>query len=266
LGLARSSFYYEPAEVPLEDIQTMQQIDKIYLKFPFFGSRRIAQELSLSGLAVNRKRVQRLMRNMGIEAIYPRRRTTIASPQHRVYPYLLKDMKIKRANHVWCSDITYIMIETGVMYLVAVMDWYSRYVLSWELSNSLDASFCVTALEESLRHHRPLIFNTDQGSQFTSQEFTGVLQEQGVAISMDGRGRALDNVFIERLWRTVKYEDVHLKYYSTGDDLYNGLTNYFEFYNDRRRHQSLNQLTPRQVFEKSLAQQKTGNRTRFSIA
>ena len=230
----------------------MRQIDELYLKWPFYGSRRIAAELSTDKRPVNRKRVQRLMTVMGIQAIYPRKRTTVPSANHRVYPYLLRGLTIDRANQVWCSDITYVPLTRGFMYLVAVMDWYSRCVLAWELSNTLDASFCVRALREALRDQRPDIFNTDQGAQFTSTEFTRILGEHQIAISMDGRGRALDNVFIERLWRSVKYEDIYLKDYVTVADLYDGLADYFDFYNRIRKHQALQDRTPLEVYEESI--------------
>jgi putative transposase len=235
-----------------EDLALMRRIDEIYLKWPFYGSRRITTELSTDDQPVNRKRVQRLMAVMGIQAIYPRKRTTFRSPEHRVYPYLLRGLTIDRANQVWCSDITYIPLTRGFMYLVAIMDWYSRYVLAWDISNTLDASFCVQALGEALRIQRPDIFNTDQGAQFTSIEFTRILADHQVAISMDGRGRALDNVFIERLWRTVKYENIYLKDYVTAADLYEGLSDYFDFYNRIRKHQALRDRTPVEVFEESI--------------
>lgn len=252
LELPRSSYYYEPMQASKEELKLMRRIDEVYLKWPFYGSRRITAELSTDDQPVNRKRVQRLMAVMGIQAIYPRKRTTIRSPNHRVYPYLLRGLTIDRANQVWCSDITYVPLSRGFMYLVAVMDWYSRYVLAWDLSNTLDASFCVQALRDALSNQRPDIFNTDQGAQFTSFEFTRILGEHQVAISMDGRGRALDNVFIERLWRSVKYEDIYLKDYVTVADLYEGLTGYFDFYNRIRKHQALRDRTPFEVFEESI--------------
>jgi putative transposase len=248
LDLPRSSFYYEPLPTPQEDLELMRQIDELWLKRPYFGSRRIAQQLGSEDQPLNRKRVQRLMRTMGIEAIHPRRKTTITAPGHRLYPYLLRELTIDRPNQVWCSDITYIPMEIGFMYLVAVMDWYSRYVLAWELSNTLDAEFCILALRTSLTDRQPVIFNTDQGSQFTCLEFTSVLDQRGIAISMDGRGRALDNVFIERLWRSLKYEDIYLKSYTGVDDLYGGLSEWFTFYNHKRRHQGLNGQTPCEAY------------------
>ena len=203
---------------------------------------------------------------MGIEAIYPQPRTTIHALNHRVYPYLLRDLTIGRANQVWCSDITYLPMETGFMYLVAVMDWHSRFVLAWELSNTLDTTFCVVALQSALTAYQPTIFNTDQGSQFTSLEFTGILERHRIAISMDGRGRALDNVFIERLWRSLKYEDIYLKSYTSVDDLYSGLDNYFQFYNRERKHQRLDKRTPYDVFTKSIQQQNRLNSKRLKPA
>jgi putative transposase len=252
LGLPRSTYYYEPATESPENLALMRRIDEQYLKTPFFGSRRMADWLSRWGLPVNRKRVQRLMRLMGIEAVYPRKKTSIPGVGHKVYPYLLRDVHVVRANQVWCTDITYLPMWRGFMYLVAIMDWYSRYVLSWRISNSLETSFCVEALEAALELGRPEIFNSDQGAQFTSQAFTGRLEEEGIAISMDGRGRALDNVFIERLWRTVKYEDIYLKDYGDVDDLYQGLDRYFDFYDHERPHQSLHYKTPHEVYQASL--------------
>ena len=252
LGLPRSTYYYELATESPENLALMRRIDEQYLKTPFFGSRRMADWLSRCGLPVNRKRVQRLMRLMGIEAVYPRKKTSIPAVGHKVYPYLLRDVQVARANQVWCTDITYLPMWRGFMYLVAIMDWYSRYVLSWRISNSLETSFCLEALEAALELGRPEIFNSDQGAQFTSQTFTGRLEEAGIAISMDGRGRALDNVFIERLWRTVKYEDIYLKEYGDVDDLYQGLDRYFDFYDHERPHQALHYKTPYHVYQASL--------------
>jgi putative transposase len=253
LDLARSTYYYEPAQETLENLALMRRIDEQYLKTPFLGSRKMALELSTPEEAVNRKRVQRLMRKMGIAAICPRKKTTIPNVGHRVYPYLLRGLTIDRSNQVWCSDITYIPMQGGFMYLVAIMDWYSRYVLSWRTSNTLDTEFCVAALEDALSHAKPDIFNTDQGSQFTSREFTGRLEQNQVAISMDGRGRAMDNIFIERLWWSVKYEDVYLKEYASVADLNEGLDRYFDFYDHRRKHQSLDYRTPYDVFTGGLS-------------
>lgn len=263
LGLARSTYYFEPARESEMNLALMRQIDAQYLKTPFYGSRRMALELSTPEKPVNRKRVQRLMQIMGIEAIYPRPKTSQASAEHAVYPYLLRGLTIDRANQVWCADITYLPLARGFMYLVAVMDWHSRHVLAWRVSNSLDTAFCVEALEGALARGRPEIFNTDQGSQFTSRAFTSVLQANRIAISMDGRGRALDNVFIERLWRTVKYEEVYLKEYASVADLIEGLEAYFAFYDYRRRHQALENRTPHEVYQASLAE-RAGRRARKS--
>lgn len=228
----------------------MRLIDEQYLRTPFFGSRQMSSVLTRQlQQPVNRKRVQRLMRQMGIEAIYPRPRTTQRNAGHRVFPYLLRNLEITRKDQVWCTDITYVPLRGGFMYLVAVMDWHTRYVLSWRLSNSLESHFCITALEDSLTHSQPEIFNTDQGSQFTCQAFTTVLQDHGIAISMDGRGRALDNVFIERLWRTVKYEDIYLKDYATPIELEKGLQSYFAFYCHERPHSSLGYHTPAEAYQ-----------------
>jgi putative transposase len=243
LGLSRGSWYYEPEVETTENLKLMRRIDEQYLATPFFGSRRMALELG-----VNRKRVQRLMRRMGLEAIYPKPRTTLRNLEHKIYPYLLRDLAIERPNQVWSSDITYIPLRGGYLYLTAILDWYSRYVLAWRLSNTLDGAFCLEALEESLQHARPEIFNTDQGAQFTSLAFTGCLESHGIAISMDGRGRALDNVFVERLWRSVKYEEVYLKDYQDAWHAESSLDEYFEFYDHRRRHQALDYRTPAEVY------------------
>ena len=231
----------------------MRLIDEQYLYTPFCGSRGMTQWLIRQGYAVNRKRVQRLMRTMGLEAIYPRRRTSVPSPEHRIYPYLLRNLAIERPDQVWSADITYVPLRRGFMYLVAVLDWHSRYVLSWELSNTLDSGFCVAALEAALARQRPEIFNTDQGAQFTSQAFTGLLEAADVAISMTRkrvprRGRALDNVFIERLWRTVKYENIYLHGYETAAELERGLAAYFDFYRYERLHMALGYQTPWEVY------------------
>ncbi len=228
----------------------MELIDRQYVKTPFYGSRKMVVHLACKGYKVNRKRVQRLMRLMDIHAIYPKRDLSRKRKEHKIYPYLLKGANIDRSNFVWSSDITYIPLKQGYLYLVAIIDWYSRYVLSWRLSNTLDVSFCIEALEEAFEKGRPIIFNTDQGSQFTSKEFTQMLLNKDIKISMDGRGRAFDNIFIERLWRTVKYEDVYLKGYETGKDLKMGLDDYFPFYNNERYHQSLNNRTPYEIHYK----------------
>lgn len=221
----------------------MRAIDEAYLRTPFYGSRRMAEVLG-----VNRKRVQRLMRRMGLEAIYPKPRTTQRNADHKIYPYLLRNLAIERPDHVWSSDITYVPMPTGFMYLTAVMDWFSRHVLAWRLSNTLDGLFCVEALEVALSAARPEIFNTDQGVQFTSRAFTGRLEEHQVAISMDGRGRALDNVFVERLWRSVKYESIYLHEFATVAALERGLAEYFRFYSHERPHQALDYRTPAEVY------------------
>ena len=243
LGLNRSSWYYEPAGETAENLALMRRLDEQYMATPFYGSRKLAEVLG-----VNRKRVQRLMRLMGLEAIYPRPRTTLRDREHRIYPYLLRSVEVVRPNQVWSSDITYIPMPRGFMYLTVILDWYSRYVLAWRLSNTLDGSFCLEALEEALGGERPEIFNSDQGVQYTALAFTSRLERAGVAISMDGRGRALDNVFVERLWRSVKYEDVYLKAYGTVAELESGLTSYFDFYCHRRPHQALGYRTPGEVY------------------
>ena len=243
LGLARSSCYYRTKGESAANLALMRQIDEVYTRCPFYGSRRIADELGAS-----RGRVQRLMRVMGIEAIYPKRRTTWPGPGHKIYPYLLRNVEVTRVNQVWSSDITYVPLLRGWLYLVAVLDWVSRKVLAWRLSNTLDGRFCLAALDEALSLARPEVFNTDQGCQFTSQAFTGRLAEAGVSISMDGRGRALDNAFIERLWRSVKYEEVYLRDYTSVREAEASLRAYFTFYNHRRRHQSLGYRTPAAVY------------------
>ena len=221
----------------------MRAIDEQYLGTPFYGSRKMADVLG-----VNRKRVQRLMRKMGIEAIYPKKRTTWPGAGHKIYPYLLRNVEVTRPNQVWAGDITYVPLQHGFLYLVAIMDWYSRYALSWRLSNTLTGSFCIEALEEALQRARPEIFNSDQGSQFTADAFTSRLEAHGIAISMDGRGRAIDNVFIERLWRSVKYEEVYLKDYVDGWQADASLAAYFRFYNQQRIHQALGYRTPWDVY------------------
>jgi putative transposase len=232
-----------------EDLELMRLLDELHLRWPCYGSRRLTWCLREAGYLVNRKRVQGLMRRMGLEAIYPRPRTSQPHLEHRIYPYLLRDVVVCRPDQVWSADITYVPMRRGFMYLVAILDWHSRYVLAWRLSNTLDSDFCVEALNAALRRGRPEIFNTDQGSQFTSQAFTGVLESQGIAISMDGRGRALDNVFIERLWWSVKYEDVYVWRYETASELEAGLRRYFEHYNHRRPHQALDNRRPWEVYQ-----------------
>ncbi|MCL6471979.1 MAG: IS3 family transposase [Firmicutes bacterium] len=255
LKLSRSSIYYVPAEVSERDLKLMREIDEIHLKYPFYGSRRIRNELWDRGFKVGRGHVATLMKKMGIEALYPKPRLSKPHPDHKVYPYLLKGLDITEANHVWCADITYLPMAKGFCYLVAIMDWASRKVLSWRLSNTLDASFCTEALEEAIsRFGTPQIFNTDQGSQFTSEAFTSILIENGIKISMDGKGRWMDNVFIERLWRNVKYEEVYIKAYGSISEARRELKEYFELYNQRRRHQGLDDLTPDEVYFATLKQ------------
>ncbi len=249
LGLGRSSYYYEPVPESAANLKLMRQIDELYLARPYYGSRRMSVWLREQGQEVNRKRVQRLMRRMGLEAIYRKPRTSIPGAGHKVYPYLLRGLPISRPNQVWATDITYVGLRHGFLYLAAIIDWYSRYVLAWRLSNSLDSTFCVEALDEALDRARPEIFNTDQGVQFTSATFTERLESAGVAISMDGKGRALDNVFTERLWRKVKYEEIYLKDYVDGADCHTGLKAYFPFYNHERFHQSLAYQTPAAVYQ-----------------
>ena len=248
LDVSRSGLYYQPVEVSEEDLTLMKLIDRQYLATPFYGARRIAAWLKNQGYTVNRKRIRRLMQVMGLKAIYRRPRTSQPAPGNKIYPYLLNGMKVTRPNQVWAADITCIPMARGFLYLVAIIDWYSRYVLAWRLSNTMDAGFCVEALEGALQKGRPEIFNTDQGAQFTSEAFTGLLERHGVRISMDGKGRYSDNLFIERLWRTVKYEEVYLKAYQDGKDARVGIGGYFRFYNAERPHQALGYRTPAEVF------------------
>jgi putative transposase len=247
LGLNRSSLYYEPAGESAENLHLMRRIDEQYLRTPFYGWPRMTAFLRRAGYAVNHKRVQRLMQKMGLQAIYPKPKTSMAAKEHQVYPYLLRGLTLTQPQQVWSADITYIPLRHGFMYLVAVIDWYSRYVLAWQLSNTLDSHFCVDALQLALCQGQPNIFNSDQGSQFTATAFTTCLHQKGIRISMDGRGRALDNIFVERLWRSVKYEDIYLKDYLTVPALAAGLDAYFRFYNHERLHQSLNYRTPAEV-------------------
>jgi len=250
-GVARATFYRQqaPGEASEEDLLQCRLIDEEYTRRPFYGSRRMVVYLARQGHTVNRKRVQRLMRLMGLAGMAPGPSTRVKHPGHRVYPYLLGGIAVTRPNQVWSTDITYLRLLRGFVYLVAIIDWYSRRVLSWRISNSMDTSFCVDCLEDALSlHSKPEIFNTDQGSQFTSAAFTGMLQREEIAISMDGRGRALDNLFVERLWRSLKYEDVYLKGYGTIAELTIGLTEYFAFYNAERPHQSLGNRTPNAVY------------------
>ncbi len=249
LGVNRSSYYYQPATESKLNLELMKLIDKQYLKTPFYGYRKMTVYLRNLEYAVNWKRVRRLMNLMGIQAVGPKPQTSQPAKAHKTYPYLLRGVKITHPNQVWSADITYIPMARGFMYLVAILDWYSRYVLFWEISNTLDGTFCLAALEGALeRYGKPEIFNTDQGSQFTADAFTGRLKDAGVKISMDGRGRFVDNIFVERLWRSVKYEDIYLHEYETGADLTAGLTSYFNLYNHERPHQSLAYRRPAEVY------------------
>jgi len=250
VSISRSGFYYQlVGETPL-NLELMRLIDMQFLETPWYSSRQMARHLRREGYTIGRKRIRRLMARMGLEPIYQRPRTTVPHPEHQVYPYLLREMVIDRPNQVWCADITYIPMRRGFLYLVAVMDWSSRKVLSWRVSNTMDAEFCIEALEEALaRFGRPEIFNTDQGSQFTSPRFTGVLRAAGVRISMDGRGRWMDNVFIERLWRSLKYEYIYLHAFETGSELRAGLTCWIDYYNARRPHSTLDGRTPDEAYK-----------------
>ena len=246
--MSRSGLYYRRVEESEQNLKLMRLLDEQYTRRPFFGARRMVDWLEEQGHAVNVKRVRRLMRVMGLEAIYPKPRLSIPAPGHRIYPYQLRGLKIDRPNQVWATDITYIRLRQGFIYLVAVMDWFSRYVLAWEVSVSLESSFCVAALDWALRTAQPEIFNSDQGAQFTSDVFTKRLEHHGITISMDGRGRAMDNIFVERLWRSVKYEEVYLKDYEHVPDAVGNLRDYFFFYNHERRHQSLGRQTPAAIY------------------
>ncbi len=249
LGLARSSWYYQATPETEENLALMRLIDEEYTRHPFYGSRRMVVIIEAQGYKVNRKRMQRLMDVLGLEAIYPKPCLTQDDKQHQKYPYLLKGVNIEYPDHVWSTDITYIRMNRGFVYLMAVIDWYSRYVISWQLSNTLDVGFCLDGLNAALSVGQPKIFNTDQGCQFTCKDFTDRLNSKEILISMDGKGRALDNIFVERLWRTVKYEEVYLRDYRTVQDARNGLSAYFSFYNNERPHQSLRYLTPKAVYE-----------------
>jgi len=254
-GLARSGVYRaRPAEPDADDLALMRRIDAVFVARPFYGSRRIAATLRAEGEAANRKRVQRLMRAMGIAALGPKPRTSKPGPGHKIFPYLLRDVAVERANQAWCADITYIPMRRGFLYLVAVMDWHSRAVLAWRLSNTMDAGFCVEALEEALaRHGKPEVFNTDQGRQFTCEAFVGVLLGAGIAVSMDGRGRWMDNVFIERLWRSLKYEEAYLKDYADAAEARAGIGGWIAFYNEVRPHQALGHRMPMAVWRAGIA-------------
>jgi len=249
LALPRSTFYYQPAETSAEELARMRRLDELHLEFPWMGSRSLRDQLNRAGIPISRERVRQSMRRMGIHALYRRPRTTVAAQGHRIYPYLLGGLSIERPNQVWAADVTYIPMARGFLYLVAIMDWYSRKVLAWRLSNTLTADFCTEALEEAIRRYgKPEIFNTDQGSQFTSETFTAVLKAAEIPISMDGKGRWMDNVFIERLWRSVKYEEVYLHAYDTPATTRARLDRYFCFYDQRRTHQALDSLTPDEVY------------------
>jgi len=250
LSLPRSSYYRQAVPESEENLKVMRVMDECYTRHPFYGSRKLVFILSRAGYKVNRKRVKRLMRLMGLVSIAPRKRTTVRNKQHNVYPYLLRALDINSSNQVWCSDITYIRMRHGFVYLTAVMDWYSRYVLSWEVSVTIDEGFCVSSLERALRLYvSPEIFNTDQGSQYTGSAFINVLKSKGIQISMDGKGRATDNIMIERLWRSVKYEEVYIKDYETVDELVKALRSYFDFYNNERPHSTLKGKTPAEVYK-----------------
>lgn len=248
LGLARSSWYYTPAGESAENLELMRRMDEQYTRTPFYGIRRMTAWVRQQGYPANHKRVGRLLRLMGLEALYPKPRLSIPGERAKHYPYLLRGRAITAANDVWSTDITYVRLQHGFLYLVAVLDWYSRYVLAWELSNTLDTGFCLDALDRALQHGQPAIFNTDQGVQFTSAAYTQRLEQAGIQISWDGRGRALDNVFVERLWRSVKWEEVYLKDYQTVAEAVSGLDGYFRFYNHDRPHQALGYQTPAQVY------------------
>jgi putative transposase len=251
LGVNRTTLYYEPLGESAENLLLMRLLDEKYTKTPFFGSRRMAAWLESVGHKVDRKRVARLMRKLGVEAVYPKPRLSQPAEGHRIYPYLLRETKIERVNQVWSTDITYIRMAEGFVYLVAVMDWYSRFVLSWSLSVTMEGGFCIEALRRALRHGRPEIFNSDQGPQFTSEKFTGELEARAIAVSMDGRGRCMDNIFVERLWRSLKYEEVYLKEYASVRDAEDGIRRYFRFYNEERQHQSLDYRTPAAIYRET---------------
>lgn len=248
LGINRSSLYYRPVEIDSYNLLLMRELDKQYTETPFYGVLKMTEHLRLLGHWVNPKRVRRLLRQMGLEAVYPKPKLSKGNSEHKIFPYLLKDLQIERCNQVWSTDITYIRLKHGFVYLMAIIDWYSRYVLNWALSITLEADFCIEALNEALAVSRCEIFNTDQGSQFTTHRFTGPLLVKGIQVSMDGRGRALDNIFVERLWRSVKYEKVYLNDFETVKEAYLGLKDYFQFYNHRRLHQSLDYRTPAEVY------------------
>lgn len=248
LGLNRASYYYQPVPIDALTLELMRRIDQQYLKTPFYGWPRMTAALRTQGYAVNGKRVRRLMQQMGLQAVSVRKHKPTSTPGHHIYPYLLRDLAITAPDQVWCADITYVPMPHGFVYLVAIMDWFSRYVVSWEISNSLEGSFCCVALEKALQRARPAIFNTDQGSQFSAQRFTQTLEDAGVQISMDGRGRVFDNIFVERLWRSVKYEHLYLYEHESMKAVVTGLGQYFQFYNTERPHQSLGYRVPAQMY------------------
>jgi putative transposase len=248
LGANRSGLYYEPVGESAENLRFMRLMDEQYTRAPFYGSRKMTEWLVTLGYVVNRKRVSRLMEAMGIEAVYPKPKLSQPGEGHKIYPYLLRGVAVERINQVWSTDITYIRMAQGFVYLVAVMDWFSRYVLSWSLSLTMEIDFCVEALRSALRRGRPEIFNSDQGAQFTSEKFTAELAAKEIAISMDGRGRCMDNIFIERLWRSLKYEEVYLKDYESVTEARTGIERYFRFYNQERLHQSLDYRTPAAIY------------------
>jgi len=253
LGISRSAYYAHPSPRRNDELTIMHEIDRVYTAYPFYGYRRITQQLGRDGWQINHKRVARLMREMGLVSLAPGPCTSKPHPEHKVYPYLLRGEGIVRSDQVWCADITYVPMRTGYMYLMAILDWCSRFVLAWRLSNTLDVGFCLDALDEALSHGRPAIFNTDQGAQFTSDAFTGRLLAAGVQVSMDGRGRAYDNIIIERFWRNVKYEYLYLHSVETGRELHQGVHDYMEFYNHRRIHEALDYATPREAYQKESA-------------
>ena len=249
LSISRSSFYYAPRGESAENLALMRRIDELFLKYPFYGSRQMARQLRREGISAGRHRVRRLMRLMGLEAIFQAPRTSTPHPEHRVYPYLLRNLTVVRPDHVWCADITYIPVRRGFLYLIAIMDWATRHVLAWRLSNTMDAGFCVEALHEAMaRYGKPEIFNTDQGSQFTSLDFTGVLKDAEVTISMDGRGRCMDNIFIERLWRSLKYEAIYLHELTDGFAAQRVIAEWIGFYNTARPHSALDGKTPAEAY------------------
>ena len=256
LDLSRSAYYYKAMETNSRDLNIMHLIDEEFTEHPFYGSRRLSDWLAEQGYPACRSKVGRLMKVMGIEAIYPKKSLSARNPEHRIYPYLLRGIEIDHPDHVWCMDITYVRLKRGFAYLTVVMDWYSRYVISWELSMTMDKGFCTRCLNRALRKGTPEIFNTDQGSQFTSNAFTQILKDSKVAISMDGKGRAFDNIMIERLWRTVKYEDVYLNDYEDFYKAHSHLEKYFDFYNNERKHSSLDKMTPSEYYRRNKKEEK----------